>query len=850
MKTFAPLLASAGLQAILSGPAIAQDSAAPPVQPTAANAASTQPADEENGDDEIVVVGQRDPNAAIGDIPPENSLSSRDIRAYGASSVAELLSAIAPQTQSGRGRDSGAPVVLLNGKRTSGFREIRDIPPEAIQRLDILPEEVALKYGYRADQRVVNIILRRRFRSTAARAEATVPTEGGRVAGQGDVTRFMVQQDGRMTLNAHAEGQTPLLESERDIAFAASDPAAVDPRPLRTLQGSRSAARVGGTLNRTLFGDVSTTFDGQVEATSGRSLLGPSRIEVGEALARENDALSGRAGLAMNGELRPWRWSVTGAYEVARSTSQTDRESESLAAFNDRSRSLSRTGNLDLVANGPLVQLPTGKANLTVRLGADTRDLDSRSERLGVERSSDLGRGRLSSSVNFDLPISKRNTDFSAIGNLTLNANAGVDRLSDFGTLTTIGAGLFWSPATKLNLIGSWTREEGAPSLNQLGDPVLATPGTRVFDFATGQTVLADVVTGGNPDLLADRRSVWKLGGTFRPSTKLDLEIRADYTRSQIKDPVASFPGPTPAIEAAFPDRFTRDSQGNLVRVDLRPVNFQSSARDEFRWGFNFSKPLTTARPSQATLDQLREQFRQRSGNAPPPTPPGGGREGGGEGNRQFGGQGGGGFRGGFGGGGGPFGGGGRGGRLQLSAYHTIMLKDEAVIRPGLPRLDYLDGEAGSSGGGTSRHRVQVDGGYFNNGLGLRASADWRSGSDVTGGEAGTLHFSPLARFNLSAFANLGERADLIVKHPWMRGMQLRLALDNLFDAKQKVRDATGTTPVNYQPDLVDPLGRTISISIRKLFFPPPQFFRRQQGAQGQQGAPAAPAPEAPPPPR
>jgi hypothetical protein len=112
--------------------------------------------------EEIVVTGQRQRGAVIGDIPPEIQLNARDVRALGAGSIAEVLEALAPQTQSGRGR-GGRPVVLLNGKRISGFREIRNIPPEAIQRIDILPEEVALKYGYRADQRVVNFVLRRRF---------------------------------------------------------------------------------------------------------------------------------------------------------------------------------------------------------------------------------------------------------------------------------------------------------------------------------------------------------------------------------------------------------------------------------------------------------------------------------------------------------------------------------------------------------------------------------------------------------------------------------------------------------------------------------------------------------------
>ncbi|MEG8028125.1 TonB-dependent receptor plug domain-containing protein [Sphingomonas aerolata] len=79
-----------------------------------------------------------------------------------------------------RARQRGAPVVLLNGRRISSFSEIRDIPTEAIQRVEILPEEVALKYGYRADQKVVNFVLRRRFRAVTAEAIDRMPTEGAR----------------------------------------------------------------------------------------------------------------------------------------------------------------------------------------------------------------------------------------------------------------------------------------------------------------------------------------------------------------------------------------------------------------------------------------------------------------------------------------------------------------------------------------------------------------------------------------------------------------------------------------------------------------------------------------------
>jgi hypothetical protein len=36
-----------------------------------------------------------------------------------------------------------------------------------------------------------------------------------------------------------------------------------------------------------------------------------------------------------------------------------------------------------------------------------------------------------------------------------------------------------------------------------------------------------------------------------------------------------------------------------------------------------------------------------------------------------------------------------------------------------------------------------------------------------------------------------------------------------------------GDVPFNYQQDLLDPQGRTILISFRKLFSPPPSAFRR-----------------------
>jgi len=128
------LLGSAALLS-LPAPGYAQSAAKPAEQqPAAGNAGapSAQPVDDSGDEEEIVVRGARPRGSVVGDIPPENTLDARDVRATGATSISELLDALAPQIGSARGRGAGSPVLLLDGLRISGFRELRDIPTEAI----------------------------------------------------------------------------------------------------------------------------------------------------------------------------------------------------------------------------------------------------------------------------------------------------------------------------------------------------------------------------------------------------------------------------------------------------------------------------------------------------------------------------------------------------------------------------------------------------------------------------------------------------------------------------------------------------------------------------------------------
>ncbi|HEY0625230.1 MAG TPA: TonB-dependent receptor [Allosphingosinicella sp.] len=782
------------------------------------------PTDEELEDEEdlegeeIVVTGQRERGAVLGDVEPEIQLDRRDIRAYGAGSIAELLDALAPQTRSGRGRGEGRPVVLVNGRRISGFSEIRDPPPEAIDRVDILPEEVALTYGYRADQRVVNFVLRRRFRAITAEVEGGAPTAGGRGTGEFDLNILRLNRNGRWSVDAEYQRSTMLLESERDLLGNTLG-------EYRSLLPQSDQLSLAGTINRTILNDVSATANARYEESGSESRLGLSS-DAENILLREGKSRTGHLGVAMNGDILPWRWSFTGNYDRTHALTLTDRERDLAAPTidHDRARTRTETANAEMVLNGTLFDMPAGDVRSSFRAGVERLGLAGESLRAGVEQDRELSRGRGNLQANIDVPISSRRRDvLGGIGDLSINANAEVERLSDFGTLRTLGGGIRWEPIEEVNIIASITDEDGAPSVGQLGDPTVSTPNVRVFDFVRNETVDITRIEGGNPNLLADNRRVMKLGLTVRPLEEDDLSVTANYISSRTRNPISSFPTATPEIEAAFPERFERDPDGRLLRIDNRPVNFARADRQELRWGINFSKPIKSNPPPGA--QRWRERM-QAAGSAPggaPGAQPGEGGaargerpRGGGEGGR----RGAGGFGGGFG-----RGGGGQGGRLQLSLYHTWHLQNEILIREGVPELDLLNGSATGSRGGQPEHEVEFQAGLFKNGFGGRLNANWQSGTFVRGGPAGfggersDLRFSPFFTVNARLFADLGQQRSLVEKYPFLRRTRVSLVVDNIFDSRLRVRDEAGVTPVSYQPDLIDPLGRSIRISIRKQFF-------------------------------
>lgn len=763
--------------------------------PVDAQQQTSTPQQDEQAEDEIVVTAStRLPGSALGEIKPEVTLGGADVRALGVSSVSEILSELAPQI---RGTGGGAPLILLEGRRVSGRQEIERIPSEAIARVDVLPEQVALKYGYPADQKVVNFVLRKRFRAWTLDGRQRLATEGGGGRTNAEASYFSVRDGARFNLAAEYTNTDLLTEADRGLIGTAGVTG-------RSLISAGEQFEANASYHRPLSERLTASVNGVVTTDETRALTGA----IGDQ-TRTTSSQTARLGTTMNLDVARWRGTWTSAYDHSESRAISTVITPGQPA--DQARSNDDMLVSDISINGPVARLPAGDVSLTGRAGGTLSRYDSQSLRAANQQSAALKRTSGIGALNVDIPVLDSPTRW--IGDLSINANAQGETLSDFGTVRGFGGGFSWAPIKTVSLVGSYKDAETAPTIQQLGDPQIITDSVRYFDYINGQSRLVQFTAGGNPALDKAQVREWRLGLNVKALDTPNLSLSLDYTRKRTENGITALPALTFASLAAYPGRFTFDPFGALIGVDARPVNIAEQQSDVLRWGINFSKSL---KASQAQIDAMRAYMAKRFPGGPPGAGQGGGPGAGTSGPP----SGGGGGRGGGGGFGGR--GGGGGGRLSFSLYHSIHLTEKATLIAGQPQIDLLNGGTLNGGAPQPRHEVEATAGYNRGWLGGRLTANWQSSANVRdpgGTPSGNLRFDDLAKVNLRMFINVGQIPSVLRDHPWLFGTRIGVGVTNIFNARQRVTDGTGITPPAYSGAQLDPLGRTITISVRKLLF-------------------------------
>ena len=817
--------------------------------------------------EDVVVTGRHLAGSVIGDAAPVAVLDAEAMRALGATKVSEMLKLLKPLTTSTSGAN---PVFLLNGRRISGQSEIWSLPDEAMERTEILPETEASRFGFPPTVRIVNFITKKHFRALSAEQTAGTTTEGGASLATLELGATRIDNSRRTTLVIGYDRQDPLNNGRRAIGpdpsnlfdvtgnvtatgggsidpaldrLAGGTPVTVaavpsDPAPRATLSGyvtganapnitnlapyqslaSRDTLKVDGTQALPLGKALTASLNLTMEAQRGAGLVGlPTallRVPAGNpaspfgqdvllyryapeagVLRQQTRSLNLHAGSAIQGSIKRWIWTVTGAYDRSRASATVDRGIDPAAAqaavdagadpfgplparvIADRlvNRSKTVTGTLTgkATASGPVVRLPAGDAQMTVT-GDLARSTGSGSASGLADTLRDFERVTRGASVAVDVPIASASQGvLDAIGSLNANGTIGVSAVSNYGSLTSRNLGLIWSPVRRVQITGSSNLAQTAPAITLLTNPVIVFPNAAFFDFTTGANALVTLTSGGNPALAPERRRIDTIGVSVQPIKGKELRLNLDYIETRIDGQIGNLFSVTPTLQAAFPDRFLRDGAGRLVSVDTRPVNLsrERERKLQLRWSL-FTELGPERKPPATTTPPPKE--------APPPPPPK------------------------------P--------RPMLYSFvtTTVRLDDRLMLRPGQPTLDLLGGDTLGGNGGRPRYEVSgnLGGSYgpVRGGVFVEWQSPTRIRSDIA---ASDLRFS--STFLVYTYANL-DAARLMPKTAWAKTLMFSLNVQNLLNDRIEVRDRNGVTPYRFQPALLDPYGRIVRLTVRKLF--------------------------------
>lgn len=753
----------------------------------------------------VVVRGSRLPESVPGDVTPEMVLGTFEIRTTGATTLPELLLTLLPQTQSGMRRGDNKPILLVNGRRVADFSEIRAIPVRAIRRVEVYPEDVALRYGFPADQKVVNLILVGTFSITGISGGFGQSADAERQTYDLVRDSTKIDTNGRTVFSLDAQKASGVSEEDFGISLS---PGGIP--SIRSILPETETYRFSGSIGRsvTRLGEQGyVTLGVDAQSDTSQSIL--SRSSTGAQLARDYEATKAKAAATLEGVVKDRRWNVIVSARSEDTATRTDRAD---GASGDRTNQKLVGASFDSTLAGPVPGLLAGTGAFSLRTQAFTEKLESDYRRGLLTGSEDIDRTKIDLNASVTIPLASRKTAGNKLGDVSLTLNGELGSSSDLGGSGGWGAGLNWSPNNALQFTTRFSTSEKLPTLEQLGGPQTNIPSASVYDARTGQSLRLDETRGGNKALQPEQQRDFSLGATFAPLQIEGLHLSLTYARTKTEDYIGSLGVNTQAAETAFSSRYQRNSAGTLIGQDTRALNLGDCETETLSFGLSYSRNFGQApqflRDIVAKVQKAQDENPDATalpGGLPPGiTPPPGFKP--------------------------PPGGSPPdfnqllqaakipGGRWNIGLNYAYTLDDTLILKNSGVKLDLLDGGALDTEMGR-RHQLTLNGGINYRGLGGRLAAVWKGESEIaTGYGAERLFVDDQATLDLSLFASTDLMPQLNMAIPFLNGAQIRFEINNLTDSEREVTNSTGLVPTAYQSALFEPEGRSYKLSLKKQF--------------------------------
>lgn len=517
--------------------------------------------------DEVVVVGRR----AAARLAPERELGAEEIDNLGAYDIGEVINRISENLGLQQ-----PPLVIVNGRRVVDPRNFLGFPPDALSRLEILPQQAGATYGGDPTRRVVNIVLVPEFRSRDGLARASRPTAGGTSTLAVDARQSQLKETDTLQFGVEA-GRTTSLRADERPSVLRDNPA----REGSTLRPATQTASANLSMTGTL-GDWATSVTASAQEQRSRF---SSRVEGTTRDTRQATSILTASG-GVSGSA--YGWSVRMGLDAVAVESRQNGVSALTA------RNLSGVANLS--ADRTLVDLPAGPILMTVDAQYSRARTDTDASGQETAQSSQA----LDMRSGLTLPIwSAQQGERGGIwGDLLVTLGGRLSRLDTAGADGQgLNAGFAWTPSGRYRFTGQWSRATDAPTRDQRFAPALYGAPQTVYDFRSGEAVEILPITGGNPDLRAQDTQSASIGASAGPFGRWGLQGNLDLQSTRSTDAIGALPALTPATEAAFPNRFLRDATGRLFAVDQRAINLQEIASDTLSSGLTANIPLGGAAP-------------------------------------------------------------------------------------------------------------------------------------------------------------------------------------------------------------------------------------------------------------
>lgn len=728
-------------------------------------------------EDDIVVTGRR-PRDELADTV-EDTIVARSIKALAADSIAELLAKL-------RSRYGEDLPIVVDGRRLGATDAAAELPPEALTRIEILKPGTGGRFGYSGTSRVLNLVLRPKFDSVTLEGAASTTTEGGADTEIAASRYARVRNGHRLNGSIQYRRTGPLLQSQRGTI----DPSLVGETPEdRISAGYRSlvpnaqdvAVTTGLTIPvRSISLDVALSAGAaDTRSLTGLYRFGPTDDDPAVTIVRKGSSRYLRASAGFSGTLNRLFWSITANGDLARATSILVRRDVDERGMGDGSMPVAvvlpvapklqsttaETSDLSLkaLANAIVGHLPAGD----IRFGGNVSALRTRlaSRSTDSRESGPISSYRTSIQVNVETPLINRDvTALAWLGSINLNVEVEYISVSGQAGAASGQAILNWSLSPEVSFAISRSYQETPPSIGSLFSVPVTVPGSLVYDDRAGMFVPVLLITGGNPAIRQQSQSEQR----FRLSlgnggSGLRMAGSITYAISKIDNPLLSFSNPTALVEASVPTLFVRDHSGRLIQYDAR--SFSGKARTSSRLiadlhlfgsflGKAVERPAETDRRSAATWD--------------------------------------------------------------LNVAYEFAVKDRITLDEGQLSLDILTNPLSLASTTLARHRLNLNAALAGDIYGVNFGGSWQSGfrGVAIDDTQSPVSFSSLMVLNIEGFIEPGR-----AKEDDNAGkIRIKLAVDNVLNRRIRSMDLRPSSIRSFSGSLLDPLGRVLRLSIRKVF--------------------------------